>query len=116
MHKAAYYVINKQSDTQIIDARSNDRYNAEVDEPWPGLRRGHVPGAKNVFFMNLVDQETLTYKPDKDLAKEFLKADVDTTLSSISYCGSGITACIPILALNILGNEEKSSLYDGSWV
>lgn len=50
MQKVAYHVANKISDTQIIDARSPARFNAEVDEPRPGLRRGHISGAKNVFF------------------------------------------------------------------
>lgn len=48
MHKAAYYVSNKVSTTQIIDARPPARFNGEVDEPRAGLRRGHIPGSKNV--------------------------------------------------------------------
>lgn len=58
MHKVAYYVFNKQADTQIIDARPAARFNAEVDEPRPGLRKGHIPGAKNVPFMDVIDSDT----------------------------------------------------------
>lgn len=71
MQRAAYYVVNKVSTTQIVDARASPRYNGEVDEPRKGLRRGHIAGAKNLFFMDLIDQDTQIFKPEKELAKLF---------------------------------------------
>lgn len=67
MHHIAYYVKNKVSTTQIIDARPAPRFKGEVDEPRPGLRRGHVSGAKNIPFLDVID-ENGCLKSDKELA------------------------------------------------
>ena len=53
-------------------------------------------------------------KPDKEIAKIFLKKGIDTTHPIINSCGSGVTACVLDLGLSILG-AEKSKIYDGSW-
>lgn len=65
-------------------------------------------------FTELVDQETGCLKEEKELGKIFTGKNVDTTLSTVSYCGSGVTACIIDLSLKVLGNE-KTAIYDGSW-
>lgn len=74
----AYYVVNKVSESQIIDARPANRYNGEVEEPRAGVRKGHIPGAKNLFFGDVIDPETQTLKSDKELAKIFLSKNIDT--------------------------------------
>lgn len=57
---------------QIIDARPAARFNAEVDEPRPGLRRGHIPGALNVPWTELVREGEL--KTTDELDTIFLDA------------------------------------------
>lgn len=78
IHKAAYYISNGASDTQILDARAPPRFNGEVPEPRPGLRSGNITGSKNVFFQTLVNPDG-TYKSDKDIAKvsEFQCSSLD---------------------------------------
>jgi thiosulfate/3-mercaptopyruvate sulfurtransferase len=68
VHQAAYYIFNKATDTQIIDARAPARFNGEVKEPRAGLRSGHITGSKNVFFNTLVNADG-TLKTDKEIAK-----------------------------------------------
>lgn len=55
MHKMAYYNIHGYMSTQIIDARPASRYNALEPEPRPGVRSGHIPGAKNLPFPELIN-------------------------------------------------------------
>ena len=85
-----------------------------MDEPRAGLRRGHISAAKNVPFQDLIDPLTQTYKPERELAQIFHAKGIDTTVTTVSYCGSGLTACVNDLALRLLGND-KTVLYDGSW-
>ncbi|CDW71773.1 UNKNOWN [Stylonychia lemnae] len=113
MHRIAYLLMNNMISTQVIDARSPGRYFGEEDEG-PNVRRGHFYGAKNAYYHDFVDQETQTFKSDKEIAKYFLSKDVDTSLTTISYCGSGVSACIANLALELMGND-RYTLYDGSW-
>lgn len=107
----------------IVDVRSAARFKAEVDEPRPGLRLGHMPGAKNLFFMDLLDANNkVRLKSNKDELRQIIQnAGIDLPLSSntkvIATCGSGATACVLLLALDVLGEDtHKLSLYDGSWV
>jgi len=109
------YLINKeqivtqihQPDTTIIDARSADRFYGRVDEPRKGLRKGHIPGSINIPFGSLIEAGYLKPK----LAEHSLQ----DSLPSLGFsCGSGITACIPLLAAYELGYHSLK-LYDGSW-
>lgn len=72
VHKLAYYVVNNVSTTQVIDARSPERYNVEADEPREGIRRGHIPGAKNLYYKLLINEKDGTLKSNKEIAKIFL--------------------------------------------
>jgi len=97
---------------QIIDARSAARFNAEVDEPRPGLRRGHIPGSLNVPWTDLVADGRLL--DDEKLREVFRAAGVDISQPVIASCGSGVTAVVILAALAQLGNND-ATLYDGSW-
>ena len=99
--------------SQIIDARGAPRFNGEVDEPRPGLRRGHIPGARNVPFTVLQNPDG-TMKAPEALRAAFEVAGVDLTRPAITTCGSGITAAILSLALERIGHRDHA-LYDGSW-
>lgn len=106
--------ITKEFDGHIIDCRSGPRYNGEVSEPRPTLRRGHVKTASNVFYKNLLRNDTC-YKSLGEIQEEFQKNNVDINKKMTLYCGSGITACVDIFALAMLGKYSNCKLYDGSW-
>jgi thiosulfate/3-mercaptopyruvate sulfurtransferase len=96
-----------QPEITIIDARSADRFYGRVDEPRKGLRKGHIPGSINIPFGSLIESGYL--RPN--LANDFIK----NSLPDLAFsCGSGITACIPLLAAYELGYRNLR-LYDGSW-
>lgn len=97
---------------QILDARPSPRFNGEVDEPRPGLRRGHMPGARNVPFSQLIRDGRLLNK--EELQKVFVDAGANPNTQAVCTCGSGITAALIALALARLGRWD-AAVYDGSW-
>jgi thiosulfate/3-mercaptopyruvate sulfurtransferase len=100
-------------DIQIVDARAPERFRGEVPEPRAGLRAGHIPGSRNVFFKALLNDDG-TLKPDTDLRQVFEQAGVDLEKPVIASCGSGVTASVLCLALEKIGHRDLS-VYDGSW-
>jgi thiosulfate/3-mercaptopyruvate sulfurtransferase len=101
-----------EGSAQIVDARPAPRFNGQADEPRPGLRRGHVPGAKNVPWGDLVMNGEL--KATDELEAFFARQGVDLHRPIITSCGSGVTAAVVALALATLDADEVA-LYDGSW-
>ena len=99
---------------QVVDARAAGRFNGTAPEPWPVKHVGHMPGALNVPFGDLIDETTKTMKPAAQLKARFDAAGVDFSKPVICSCGSGITACTVALALHLLGHNDVS-VYDGSW-
>ncbi len=104
---------SKLGDWEIVDARSAARFRGEAPEPRPGLRAGHIPGAKNVPYQSLLTPEG-TLLPPEALRAAFEAAGVDLKKPVISSCGSGITACVLDLALERIGHRAHA-VYDGSW-
>ncbi len=98
---------------QIVDARSAPRFRGEEPEPRAGLRAGHIPGALNVHYKSLLNDDS-TMKETDALRAVFEEAGVDLKKPVITSCGSGVTAAILSLALERLGHGQHS-LYDGSW-
>lgn len=103
----------KLRDHEIIDARAANRFSGEVAEPRPGLRSGHIPGAKNVPFGNVLNEDG-TMKDADALRRTFEAAGVNLDKPAITSCGSGVTAAVLCLALERMGKTDYS-LYDGSW-
>lgn len=99
--------------SQIIDARSAERFAGAVDEPRPGLRRGHMPGAFSVPHGKLLTSSGRFLPPD-DIRRIFAGAGVDFNKPIITTCGSGVTAAILALGLAVAGFDD-ASVYDGSW-
>lgn len=109
----ANYVLSVlESDTQIIDARSHPRFHGEVPEPREGLRSGHMPGAINIPYQTLLNEDTF-FNIDA-LSSVFSKAGVDLSRPILCSCGSGITACIIGVAALLCGAKDVV-VYDGSW-
>ena len=95
----------------ILDARSSERYRGEVEEPRPGLRKGHMPGASNLPFPTLFSEGFM--KPESEL-KTIFRDLVPQGNHTICSCGSGITACVLAFGAHLVGNDDVS-VYDGSW-
>jgi thiosulfate/3-mercaptopyruvate sulfurtransferase len=107
------YVRAHLGDTQILDARSASRFTAEEKEPRAHVRSGHMPGAVNVHYRGLLNDNG-TLKDDDALRRLFAEKGVDLRAPIVTSCGSGVTASILMLALARLG-APQTSLYDGSW-
>jgi thiosulfate/3-mercaptopyruvate sulfurtransferase len=98
---------------QLADARSPGRFKAEEPEPREGMRGGHMPGAANVHYRTLLNDDG-TVKATQDIRAVFEAAGVDLAKPVITTCGSGVTAAILTLGLTLLGHN-RNALYDGSW-
>lgn len=104
----------QDAETLVLDARSAERFNAEVDEPRPGLRRGHMPGALNLPFINLL-QQGIYLRDATALHEAFLALGITGHDQRLLFsCGSGVTACVLALAAELAGYTNLS-VYDGSW-
>ncbi len=97
---------------QVLDARSAARFHGTAPEPRPGLSSGHMPGAINVPFTELLEDGRL--KPADRLREYFSTKNIDLQQPITTTCGSGVTAAVITLALNVVG-AANVSLYDGSW-
>jgi thiosulfate/3-mercaptopyruvate sulfurtransferase len=105
-------ILAKKS-AQIVDARPPARFNGSEPEPRPGLRCGHLPGARNVPSQSLLNEDG-TLKTPAELSTIFAASGIDPALPVITTCGSGVTASILSLALAVLG-QTNAAVYDGSW-
>lgn len=96
----------------LVDSRSSDRFAGQNETLDPVA--GHIPGARNRFFgLNL--QADGRFKPAAELRAEWLAVlDGEKASDAIIYCGSGVTACHNLLALEHAG-LEGARLYAGSW-
>jgi thiosulfate/3-mercaptopyruvate sulfurtransferase len=102
---------NVDSDQRIvIDARAADRYLGENETIDPV--GGHIPGATNRFFKDNLDADG-RFKAPAQLREEF-GALIDDPQQAIMQCGSGVTACHNLLALEVAG-LPGAALYPGSW-
>ena len=110
---AKYVLDNLQSPALVlIDARANDRFRGQNETIDPV--GGHIPGAMNRFFKDNLTAQGL-FKSPQQLRDEFrLLLDTVTPEKIVSQCGSGVTACHNLLAMEIAG-LRGGRLYPGSW-
>ena len=94
----------------LIDARAGERYRGEV-EPLD-KRAGHIPGARSRFFKDNLDAQG-RFKPADELRAAF-SAFGAAPAQVVHQCGSGVTACHNLLAMEVAG-LSGASLYPGSW-
>ena len=103
----------RQPTAQVLDARSPSRFRGEEQEPRPGVRPGHIPGSASLYYADVLNADG-TIKSAEELRALFARRGIDIAAPLITSCGSGITAAILSLALEIAGAREHA-LYDGSW-
>jgi thiosulfate/3-mercaptopyruvate sulfurtransferase len=98
---------------QVLDARASGRFNATEPELWPGRRAGHIPGSLNLPYTQLLRPDG-TFLPVDQLRAKFAAAGIDPKQPVVTSCGSGVTASVLALGLELSGHRDVA-VYDGSW-
>jgi thiosulfate/3-mercaptopyruvate sulfurtransferase len=96
----------------VLDARAAGRFNGSVPEPRPGMKSGHIPGAKSLPFTELLQDGKML--PPAILRAKFAGLGVTPDKKIVTSCGSGVTAAVLTLGLAVAGLPQ-GALYDGSW-
>ena len=99
-------------DHPVVDARAPERYRGEVEPV--DARPGHVPGAVNLPWSDNLDAGTGRFLPPHVLRRRFEAAGIGGSGGATVYCGSGVTACHDLLAIEWAG-LAPARLYAGSW-
>jgi thiosulfate/3-mercaptopyruvate sulfurtransferase len=102
-------VQQRQPTAQLIDSRESERYQGEREPIDPVA--GHIPGAVNYPWQQVTDENGKMRSP-QDLRTYW--SDISPTDDIIVYCGSGVTACVNLLALET-ASIQTGKLYVGSW-
>jgi thiosulfate/3-mercaptopyruvate sulfurtransferase len=95
----------------VIDARQRERFHGAPDALDP--RFGHIPGARSLPARENVDADGRLLSPER-LREKFAQVGITGEQPVVSYCGSGVTACHNLLALEHAG-LGTGRLYPGSW-
>lgn len=103
-------IVLRPSSTVLLDARAGERFRGEVEPLDPVA--GHIPGAVNAPYAG--NLESGRFLPPSQLADRFTALGVDDAAGTIVYCGSGVTACHDVLAMETAG-LGTATLYPGSW-
>ena len=106
-------LVNRGGETQILDARGVGRFDGTEAEPRAGVRSGHMPGAINLPYDKLLNEDG-TLRSSTHLRDLFEDAGVDLKQPVVTTCGSGVSAALLLLGLVTVGHEANM-LYDGSW-
>ncbi|GAA1406070.1 sulfurtransferase [Glutamicibacter uratoxydans] len=96
----------------VVDARNPERFNGSLQVP-SDPQPGHIPGAVNVPCRRNLDAAGQLL-PATQVRENFYRADVTDATATISYCGSGVTACHNLLVMEHLG-MGRGRLYPGGW-
>ena len=100
-----------QKEYIVVDARSSGRFEGTAPEPRADLRGGHIPNSKNLPYTQVIKDGHFLQR--KKLAAIFQSINPEGQPLTFT-CGSGITACIILLANELVADNPKA-LYDGSW-
>jgi thiosulfate/3-mercaptopyruvate sulfurtransferase len=105
-------LVDGRRDARLVDARARARYLGEQEPVDPVA--GHIPGAINLPFMENLD-EASRFRAPKELVRRFHDALGDRDAREVIHsCGSGVTACHNLLAMEVAG-LHGSTLYAGSF-
>ena len=99
----------------VLDARSPERFSGISEEPRPGMKSGHIPKSKNLYFNDLIDQDTKKFIKKEEIENLIKKSGIDINKDIICSCGSGVTACIIKFAIELISKNKNIKIYDGSW-
>ena len=99
---------------QVVDARAAGRFDGIAEETRPGLRRGHIPGSRNLPYDRVTDPNTRELRNPEELTMLFRSAGVRLDRPIVTSCGSGVTACALAFAIHLIGHSG-AAVYDGSW-
>jgi thiosulfate/3-mercaptopyruvate sulfurtransferase len=106
--------VRADNSPQIVDARAAKRFAGSAPEPRPELKSGHIPGSYNVPYNTLLEDDG-TLKSPEGIKQAFLEGGVDPGKPIITSCGSGVTAAVLVLGLELIGKTKSVALFDGSW-
>jgi thiosulfate/3-mercaptopyruvate sulfurtransferase len=96
----------------VLDARPAGRFSGATPEPRPGMKSGHIPGARSLPISEILEDGKILPLPQ--LRARFAQAGIDGTAPVVTSCGSGVTAAVLTLGMVLAGLPEPA-LYDGSW-
>ena len=105
----------KSNKCNLLDARSPERFLGRDNEPRPGMKSGHIPKSKNLFFNNLINQDSKKFLNKKEIKNIINNLEIDDKKEIICSCGSGVTACILKFAIELIDKDKNIKIYDGSW-
>lgn len=104
-------VVTRPERHLLIDARGRERYEGRTEPVDP--KAGHIPGAISMPLTEQLDR-SLRFLPPPRLRDRFVEAGLDEADRVISHCGSGVTACHTVLAMELAG-LPRPLLFVGSW-
>jgi thiosulfate/3-mercaptopyruvate sulfurtransferase len=99
---------------QMLDARGPGKFDGSQPDVFPFKKLGHIPGAINVPWGDLVNGESGALLDKAALTARFEAAGIDLTKPIVTTCASGIFSCMTALALYLLGRDDVA-VYDGAW-
>ncbi|MGB7370428.1 MAG: sulfurtransferase [Erythrobacter sp.] len=104
----------EEGSEQVVDARGADRVFGTGTDPVHGVANGRIPGARNLPYGKVFDEDG-TFKSPEKLRAAFEAAGIDWQRPVVTTCGSGVTASVLLFAMHLAGKNDVR-LYDGSWL
>lgn len=101
----------KRDAIQVVDTRSEGEYCGI--EKRDNRRGGAIPGAKNLEWKNVIDQETHQFKSSSDLRRIFKKAGIDLYQPAATHCQSGGRASVMAFTMELMGANDIRNYYRG---
>lgn len=114
-------IVAGEGEGQLVDCRGQERFEGAVDEPRPGLRRGHIAGARNIPYSEFTNPSTGLMYGVPVLREIFASRGLDLRQRLVASCGSGVSACVLALAVEVVRAADPAAvgppvaIYDGSW-
>jgi len=99
---------------QIVDARPPGRFKGLDPEPIAGIKSGRIPGSISLPSTQFWDVKSGTFTSTERIVELLKSLNIDFNREVISTCGSGVTACVLIYAMHMIG-AKQASLFEGSW-
>lgn len=99
---------------QVIDARAPSKFDGTQNDVFSFEKLGHIPGAINIPWADLIHPETGAFISPDTIAARFAAAGIDLRRPIVTTCASGILSCVAALGLHLAG-AKASAVYDGSW-